>query len=464
MLRLLLALVWLTAATLAQAQSCVPRYQFIHADGTRGCLTALPLAEDRLPGWSSSVRQLVPGSGFYTLASSPRSAACPRALGMATSEAAAPSSTQSTVMRSQAALAECRRTLAAAATPATADCDCRLLIADGLSPLTADEMRAHLAPDAAATQVAAAPVAMAPPQAPPRAPPAATEPPAPAASRAPVVAEAPPGPATPAVTAAELDAVRQQLAQLQAQLAAQRAERTPAAASGPRQRARALVIGNGRYTHLGVLPNPTRDAEAMAAKLRGYGIEVDLVLDADRDRLVQALAAYQQRAAGSDVNILFYAGHGLQVGGANYIVPVDMRGEGISAAGVRLSSVSLEDMLEYLPARTRLVFLDACRDNPVARSLVATRSVAGIGLAPVQGTTGTLISYATKDGAVAEDGRGRHSPYTTALLEHLDLPLDIAVVLRRVREAVMSATGNRQQPWEYGSLVGDELVLSRLAR
>lgn len=455
MLRLVLALVWLTAATLAQAQSCVPRYQFIHADGARGCLTALPLAEDRLPGWSSSVRQLVPGSGFYTLASSPRSAACPRALGMASTEAAAPLSAQSTVLRSQAALAECRRKLAAAATPATADCDCRLLIADGLSPLTADELRAHLAPDAAPPQAAAAP---------PRAPPAATEPPAPAASRAPAVAEAPPAPATPAVTAAELDAVRQQLAQLQAQLAAQRAERTPAAAAGPRQRARALVIGNGRYTHLGVLPNPTRDAEAMAAKLRGYGIEVDLVLDADRDRLVQALAAYQQRAAGSDVDILFYAGHGLQVGGANYIVPVDMRGEGISAAGVRLSSVSLEDMLEYLPARTRIVFLDACRDNPVARSLVATRSVAGIGLAPVQGTTGTLISYATKDGAVAEDGRGRHSPYTAALLEHLDLPLDIAVVLRRVREAVMSATGNRQQPWEYGSLVGDELVLSRLAR
>lgn len=464
MLRFLLALGWLAAATLAQAQSCVPRYQFTLADGARGCLTALPLADERLPGWSSPVRQLVPGSGNYALAASPRAAACPRALGLATTEAGPPTSSQTTALRAESALAECRRALAAA-TPAAAagssssssssDCDCRLLIADGASPLSADELRAHLSAEPAgvaavpAPPAAAAEVAQAPPVAAGPAPPAAA-----------VAAE----PAAPAVTAAELDAVRQQLAQLQAQMAVRRDERPPPAAAGPRLRAHALVIGNGRYAHLGTLPNPGRDAEAMAAKLRSFGIEVDLVLDADRDRLVQALAAYQQRAAGADVNILFYAGHGLQVGGVNYIVPVDMRGDGATVGSVRLTGVSLEDMLEYLPARTRIVFLDACRDNPVARSLVATRSVAGVGLAPVQGTTGTLISYATKDGAVAEDGRGRHSPYTAALLDHLDLPMDIAVVLRRVREAVMAATGNRQQPWEYGSLVGDELVLSRLAR
>lgn len=457
MLRFLLALGWLAAATLSQAQSCVPRYQFTLADGARGCLTALPLADERLPGWSSPVRQLVPGSGNYALAASPRAAACPRALGLATTEAGPPTSSQTTALRAESALAECRRALAAA-TPAAApstNCDCRLLIADGASPLSADELRAHLS--AAPAGVAAAP---APPAA---AAEVAAAAPA-AAGPAPPVAAVAAEPAAPAVTAAELDAVRQQLAQLQAQMAVRRDERPPPAAAGPRLRAHALVIGNGRYAHLGTLPNPGRDAEAMAAKLRSFGIEVDLVLDADRDRLVQALGAYQRRAAGADVNILFYAGHGLQVGGVNYIVPVDMRGDGATVGSVRLTGVSLEDMLEYLPARTRIVFLDACRDNPVARSLVATRSVAGVGLAPVQGTTGTLISYATKDGAVAEDGRGRHSPYTEALLAHLELPMDIAVVLRRVREAVMAATGNRQQPWEYGSLVGDELVLSRLAR
>lgn len=459
MMRFLLALAWMAAATLAQAQSCVPRYQFVLADGTSGCLTALPLADERLPGWSSSVRQLAPASGSYALASSPRAPACPRALGLAGTVMPLSLASTTTALRVESALAECRRALAAATPPAAAagtDCDCRLLIADGVSPLSADELRAHLSSEAPAVAAAPSP-----------SPPVGAADPAPvAAGPAPASTPPPVEPAAPAVTAAELDAVRQQLAQLQAQMqaqtAAQRGERAPAA--GPRLQARALVIGNGRYAHLGTLPNPGRDAEAMAAKLRSFGIEVDLVLDADRNALVQALATYQQRAAGADVNILFYAGHGLQVGGVNYIVPVDMRGDGATVGSVRLTGVSLEDMLEYLPAKTRIVFLDACRDNPVARSLVATRSVAGVGLAPVQGTTGTLISYATKDGAVAEDGRGRHSPYTEALLAHLDLPLDIAVVLRRVREAVMSATGNRQQPWEYGSLVGDELVLSRLAR
>jgi uncharacterized caspase-like protein len=228
--------------------------------------------------------------------------------------------------------------------------------------------------------------------------------------------------------------------------------------------ARALVIGNGAYQHLGRLPNPRHDAVDIATKLRSFGIEVDLVLDADRNALVKALNDHQRKAEGLDVNILYYAGHGLQVGGVNYIAPVDMLADGISSGYVRLNAVALADTLEYLPARTRLVFLDACRDNPASRSLLATRSVVAPGLAPMAATSGTLISYATRDGAVAEDGRGRNSPYTAALLKHLDAHEDIAVVLRRVRQTVMQATGNRQEPWEYGSLIGDRLVLPLLAR
>jgi uncharacterized caspase-like protein len=163
-------------------------------------------------------------------------------------------------------------------------------------------------------------------------------------------------------------------------------------------------------------------------------------------------------------NILFYAGHGLQVGGINYIVPVDLSGAGATVGTIKLNAVSLNDALEYLPARTRLVFLDACRDNPLARSLLATRSASGIGLAPVNTISGSLVAYATKDGSTAEDGSGRNSPYTAALLQHLDSEEDIAVVQRRVREAVLAATSNRQEPWEYGSLIGEQLVLSRLAR
>jgi uncharacterized caspase-like protein len=230
------------------------------------------------------------------------------------------------------------------------------------------------------------------------------------------------------------------------------------------QRARALVIGNSRYTHLGTLPNPRRDAEAIAAKLRGYGIEVDLALDTDRPALVKALSTFQTRAGGYDVNILFYAGHGLQVAGINYIVPVDMNPEGATVGAVKLNGVSLDDALDYLPAGTRVVFLDACRDNPISRSLRSTRSGAGVGLAPVSTVSGTLLSYATRDGSVAEDGSGNNSPYTSALLKHLDAEEDIALVLRRVRQEVLRATGQRQEPWEYGSLVGDQLVLARLAR
>jgi uncharacterized caspase-like protein len=270
-------------------------------------------------------------------------------------------------------------------------------------------------------------------------------------------------------TADEVAALRRQVEELLKQRSqAQQTPTVPAAAAtalppSNRRTARALVIGNSAYAHLGSLPNPRRDAQAIAGKLTGLGIDVDLVLDANRERLVQALNDYQRRASDTEVNLFFYAGHGLQVGGVNYIVPVDMKGEGVTAGSVKLNTVSLNDALEYLPSATRVVFLDACRDNPVARSLRSTRGGAN-GLAAVDVASGTLISFATKDGAVAEDGDGTNSPYTSALLRHLDWPQDIALVLRRVRQEVLRSTSNRQEPWEYGSLVGDQLILSQLAK
>ena len=232
----------------------------------------------------------------------------------------------------------------------------------------------------------------------------------------------------------------------------------------PRLTARALVIGNGAYQHFGKLPNPRNDAEAMAAKFRGLGIATDVVIDADREGLAKALSDFGAKAGSADVNILFYAGHGVQVEGVNYMVPTNLRADGINAGYIKLNGIALNAALDYLPAKTRIVFLDACRDNPVSRSLAGTRG-GGTGLAPVAVTTsGTLIAYATKDGATAEDGTGKHSPYTAALLEHLGKPQDIAVVLRHVRQSVMKSTANRQEPWEYGSLVGDQVVLARTAR
>lgn len=233
--------------------------------------------------------------------------------------------------------------------------------------------------------------------------------------------------------------------------------------SVPRMSSNALVIGNSAYTSFGRLANPRNDAIAMARLLESFGIEVDLVLDADRSTLVDALNRYQDKAARKDVNILYYAGHGVQVGGINYIVPIDMRADGITVGYVKLNGVSLTDAMDYLPAKTRRVFLDACRDNPASRSLMTSRSISSVGLAPINAATGTLVAYATKDGATAEDGSGVNSPFTTALLEHLASPLDIGLVLRRVRQRVLDLTAGRQEPWEYGSLTGDQLVLSRMS-
>jgi uncharacterized caspase-like protein len=262
--------------------------------------------------------------------------------------------------------------------------------------------------------------------------------------------------------------LREQLATIQALVARQQQPSQAAPAAAPprpaRQRVRALVVGNGNYIHLGALPNPPNDARAVADKFRQFGIEVDLVLDADRASLVRALSDYQAKSAAYDVNILFYAGHGLQVDGINYVVPVEMAAAGATAGSVKLNAIALNDALEYLPAKTRVVFLDACRDNPLSRSLRTTRSGAAAGLAPVNTVSGTLVAYATKDGSTAEDGRGRNSPYTEALLRHLDADTDIAIVLRRVRQSVLDSTKGRQEPWEYGSLVGDQLVLSSIAK
>jgi uncharacterized caspase-like protein len=218
------------------------------------------------------------------------------------------------------------------------------------------------------------------------------------------------------------------------------------------------VIGNSAYPGSARLANPANDANAIAQKLRALGFVVSTVSDANRGRLVSALSQFAQAASSADVTLLFYAGHGMQVNNVNYIVPVDfnMNEPGqITYQGISLNAVIEQSM----PGRMKLVFLDACRDNPLVRS--ATRG-SSRGLARIDAAEGTLIAYATRDGATADDGDGRHSPFTAALLDHLDDPVDVSVMLRKVREKVMKTTGGRQQPWEYGSLVGGELVLAKL--
>ena len=220
--------------------------------------------------------------------------------------------------------------------------------------------------------------------------------------------------------------------------------------------AHALVIGNAAYPGSSRLDNPVNDANAISQKLRSMGFIVTMVTDANRQRLVQAMAQFRRTAAKADISLLYYAGHGIQVFGTNYILPTDV--DQTDTAQATIQGVRLNEVIgNFMPGKTKIVFLDACRDNPLQRT--NERGVSR-GLAPISVSEGTLISYATRDGQTAADGTGKNSPYTTALLEHIGDPDDIAVVLRKVREKVMKSTGHKQQPWEYGSLIGGALVLS----
>ena len=261
--------------------------------------------------------------------------------------------------------------------------------------------------------------------------------------------------------AADLDASRKNAKDLEERLAAAQAlaNSLPKPAAASVRNAHALVIGNAAYPGSGRLDNPVNDAKAISQKLRSMGFTVTTVNDANRQKLVQSMAQFRRTAAAADISLLFYSGHGVQIFGTNYMLPTDV--DQTDPAQATIQGVSLNSVVEnFLPGKTKLVFLDACRDNALQRT--TDRSVSK-GLAPISAAEGTLISYATKDGQTASDGVGaKNSPFTQALLQHLDDPADIAVVLRKVREKVMQATGGKQQPWEYGSLTGGELVLSKI--
>ena len=225
----------------------------------------------------------------------------------------------------------------------------------------------------------------------------------------------------------------------------------------------ALVVGNSTYAHIGRLPNAENDATDMSAALRRVGFEVTTELDADRAELTEALRAFTRRSLGADVSLVFYAGHGIEMDGGNYLVPVDARLE--RDLDVRYETVTLEDMLaSTLGASLRLVILDACRNNPLARSMqrtLAGRSVSGGSFGDLnEDLLGdeTLVAYAAAAGTTAADGRGRNSPYTSALLAHLEQPLEIGLLFRRVRAQVLASTNGQQRPHEYQSLVGEHYL------
>ena len=230
----------------------------------------------------------------------------------------------------------------------------------------------------------------------------------------------------------------------------------------------ALVVGNSTYAHIGRLPNPENDSADMSAALRRLGFEVTTELDADRVELTEALRAFTRQSAGADISLVFYAGHGIEMDGVNYLVPVDARLE--RDVDVRFEAVTVDDLLVSTSgASLRLLILDACRNNPLARSMqrtAATRTVSGGSFADLnEDLLGdeTLVAYAAAAGTTAADGRGRNSPYTAALLSHLETPLEIGLLFRRVRAQVLAATNGAQRPHEYHSLVGEHYLTRTLA-
>jgi uncharacterized caspase-like protein len=224
----------------------------------------------------------------------------------------------------------------------------------------------------------------------------------------------------------------------------------------------ALIIGNSKYQHAGVLGNPANDAAAIAALLKASGFaSVDVRRDLGIAEMRRALGDFSEAAQDADMALLFYAGHGIEVDGTNYLIPVDARLA--RDFDVEDEAISLDRALRAIDRakRLRFVMLDACRDNPFTKAMRRTSRSVGRGLARVDAPmTDTLVAFSTEAGTVAADGDQAISPFTSALVQHLATPgLDLRIAFGRVRDEVMKNTNNRQRPYIYGSLGGSTIAI-----
>jgi len=232
----------------------------------------------------------------------------------------------------------------------------------------------------------------------------------------------------------------------------------PGAASTARKVA--LVIGNGDYKSVHVLPNPPRDAKLIAETLRSVGFQsVTLVNDLSRDKFFAALRGFEAEAEKADWAVVYYAGHGFEIGGVNYLVPVDAKLAADKDA--ETEAVALEQVLAAVGAarKLRLVILDACRDNPFAPAMKQTLALKLVekGFSNIEPGAGMMVVYAAKHGATALDGDGGNSPFATALARDIKEPrIEVRKLFDIVRDDVWAATRQRQQPFTYGSPPGRE--------
>ncbi|MGP0058713.1 MAG: caspase domain-containing protein [Beijerinckiaceae bacterium] len=227
----------------------------------------------------------------------------------------------------------------------------------------------------------------------------------------------------------------------------------------------ALVIGNSDYANVSKLPNPANDAEAIGLLLKSAGFDVvEQRQNLGNAEMRRAIRDFSEKVQDADLAVVFFAGHGIEINGANYLIPIDAKLE--RDVDAEDEAVSLDRILKMIePARRlRLIILDACRDSPFGKSMKRTmvgRSI-GRGLSPIEpAISDTLIAFAAKGGSTAADGAGINSPFTAALLQHLVTPgLDIRIALGQVRDDVLKATSNRQEPFVYGSLGGSMVTLT----
>lgn len=241
---------------------------------------------------------------------------------------------------------------------------------------------------------------------------------------------------------------------------------TLVSASTPAEARRvALVIGNGNYQAVGLLKNPANDANALGAALKRIAFDDVLVaVDADQAAMRQKLGEFSRIAQDADLALVFYAGHGIEVAGENYLIPIDARigrSKDVEFETVPLRQVqsTVEDI-----KGTGIIILDACRNNPYIARMIdpGGHRAIGVGLGrPLTRGRSTMIFYSARDGTVASDGSGSNSPFTTALLKFVDRPLEIDFLFRQVRDEVIAATGpdEPQEPFTYGSLGAQPIYL-----
>jgi len=225
----------------------------------------------------------------------------------------------------------------------------------------------------------------------------------------------------------------------------------------------ALVIGNSAYENAPLLPNPLNDASDVSASLRRLGFAVNTLSNAKFDNMRRALIEFTRQARGADVAVIFFAGHGIQIAGENWLIPIDA--QLTSDLDVANETIGLQSMVRAVSNTSKLglVILDACRNNPFLPAMQITNASRAVerGLNRIEPSDNVLVAYSARDGTTARDGAGRNSPFTTSLLKNLETPgLEVRFLFANVRDEVMAATNREQQPFVYGSLSKEQICLS----